>query len=146
MRTVSGEGDGLAVVAWCAARLRPALEGVRAMAALPLSHLFARAAGVSWAVVMAWVVTVASVDRHPEFTSRLGCGTDPQDILHPGELLDGGSLRFLVGAHCSNPRYFANGHITLRYGGADFDVETTPLIIGGQTYLKVLSVGGRTEP
>jgi hypothetical protein len=44
-------------------------------------------------LVMAALFIVALRDRIPGFTSRLECGTDPQDFLRAGEMLDGISLR-----------------------------------------------------
>lgn len=109
-------------------------------------ELCARAVGLLWALAMAWLFVVAARDHHPVFTSRFECGTDPRDILRPGEVLDKSTLRFIVDAHCSNARYLPDDWIALRYVGGEVDVETKRLTIGGQTYYEIVSVGGESEP
>ena len=109
-------------------------------------ELCARALGVGWALVMTALFVVALRDHHPVFTSRLECGTDPRDILRPGEVLEQSTLRFIVDAHCSNARYLPDDWIALRYVGGAIDVETRPLVIGGQTYYEIVSVGGESAP
>ena len=101
-----------------------------------------QAVGVTWALCMAWELFVAMRDRHPVFTSRLECGTDPLDILHPGELLDTHTMRFVVEAHCANARYVSDERIELRYGGARVDVETRKVDVAGTPYYAIVSVGG----
>ena len=112
----------------------------------PLCEALRQAVGVTWAVVMAWVLFVAARDHHPVFSSRNECGTDPRDFLRAGELLDGRSLGFIVNSHCTNARYLSDGWIELRYNGGAVDVETRQLRIAGTTYYKVVWVGGVTEP
>jgi hypothetical protein len=113
-------------------------------ATLPV--ILSRAVGVAWALVMTWVFIAAERDHHPVFSSRLECGTDPRDILRAGELLEPSTLRFIIDAHCSNPRYLSDELIALRYIGAEVDVEMTSFRSGGKTYYKILSVGGEGEP
>ena len=110
-----------------------------------LSVFQSRAAGVIGALAMAWVLVVASRDRHVEVTSHLECGTDPREILRPGELLDHITLRFIVDSHCSNARYLSDERIALRYIGGDVDVETKKITIGGETYYKIVAVGDEVE-
>ena len=105
-----------------------------------LSRALPRALSVTWAIVMAWVFVAAVRDHHPEFASRNECATHPQDFLRDGELLDSVSLRFLVRAHCANPRYLSDERIALHYTGGVVDVETRKLRIGGETYYRILSV------
>jgi len=110
------------------------------------SDLWRRAMGVSVALVMAALLVVGQRDRHRVFSSRFECGTDPLDILRIGEILDKGSLRFIIDAHCTNARYLADGRIELRYGGGRVDVETRKLDVGGALdYYKIVSVGGWPE-
>jgi hypothetical protein len=111
-----------------------------------LSVLFSRLIGVTWALCMAWVFVVASRDQRPLFTSRDECGTDPADIVRPGQLLDESTLRFLIAAHCANAVYLPDERIALRFGGGPVDVETRRLTIGGATHYKIISVGGETAP
>lgn len=106
-----------------------------------LPELLSRAVGVTWGLVMALLLIVAARDRHPEFTSRLECGTDPQDFLRAGELLDRVSLRIIVDAHCTNPRYLSDERIALRYGGERVEIEMRKLTVGGETYYSIVSVG-----
>jgi hypothetical protein len=109
---------------------------------LSFADVFARAAGVGWALVMAWVLVVGERDHHRVFSSRFECGTDPEDILRIGETLDEGTLRIIVDAHCANARYLPDGRIELRYGGAPYAVETRMLTIAGDTYYRIVSVAG----
>jgi hypothetical protein len=111
-----------------------------------LPELLSRAVGVAWGLAMALLLIVAARDHHPEFTSRLECGTDPQDFLRAGELLDRISLRLIVDAHCSNARYLSDQWIALHYGGGEVDVEIRKLSIGGETYYSIVSVGGDAAP
>ena len=111
-----------------------------------LADLLSRAVGVTWMLVMAALFIVAVRDHHPEFTSRLECGTDPQDFLRAGEMLDRVSLRIIVDAHCSNARYLSDERIALRYVGEEVDVEMSKLSIGGETYYKIVSVGDGSTP
>ncbi|HEY2558172.1 MAG TPA: hypothetical protein VGI48_00505 [Caldimonas sp.] len=107
-----------------------------------LADVFARAVGVSWALVMVWVLVVGEREHHRVFSSRFECGTDPEDILRAGETLDESTLGIIVVAHCANARVSSDGRIELRYGGAPYAVETRKLVIGGDTYYKIVSVGG----
>ncbi|HEY2190049.1 MAG TPA: hypothetical protein VGH48_15950 [Caldimonas sp.] len=109
---------------------------------LSFVDVFARAAGVSWALVMVWVLVVGEREHHRVFSSRFECGTDPEDILRTGEMLDESTLRIIVAAHCSNARYLPDGRIELRYGGAPYAVETRRITIAGDTYYTIVSVGG----
>jgi hypothetical protein len=109
---------------------------------LSFADALARAAGVGWALVMAWVLVVGEREHHRVFSSRFECGTDPEDILRIGETLDEATLRIIVDAHCTNARYRADGRIELRYGGAPYAVETKKLTLGGETYYEIVSVGG----
>jgi hypothetical protein len=111
-----------------------------------ITTILSRGVGVAWALVMASVLIVAARDRHPEFASRHGCGTDPLDFLRPGEVLDSINLRFIVHAHCSNARYLSDERIALPYFGGNVDVETRRLDIGGETYYEIVSVGGVAMP
>jgi hypothetical protein len=104
------------------------------------STVLAWVVGVATAVLLALVV--AKRDPHPPFTSRFECGSDPADILRVGERLEAGSLRMIVAAHCANPRYLPDGRIVLKYGGAEFDVQTRKLDIAGGTFYEIVSVGG----
>jgi len=105
-----------------------------------------RAVGVAWGLAMAWLLVTGVRDHHPEFTTRLECGTDPRSILHAGEVLDTLTLKVVVDAHCSNARYVSDQRIALRYVGAEVDVEMTKLSIGGETYYRIDSVGGEDTP
>jgi hypothetical protein len=107
-----------------------------------LQDILPRAVGVTWALCMAWVLFVAARDHHPVFTSRFECGTDPLDILRPGELLDRSTMRFVVDAHCTNARYLSDELIELRYGGGRVDVETRKFNVAGTTHYAIVSVGG----
>jgi hypothetical protein len=107
-----------------------------------LADILWRAFGVSWALVMAWVLVVGERDHHRVFSSRFECGTDPEDILRTGETLDESTLGIIVIAHCTNAKVLADGRIELRYGGAPYAVETRKLTIGGETYYEIVSVGG----
>jgi hypothetical protein len=109
---------------------------------LSFADVFARAAGVAWALVMAWVLVVGEREHHRVFSSRFECGTDPEDILRTGETLDERTLGILVLAHCTNATMRSDGRIELRYGGAPYAVETRKLTIGGETYYTIVSVGG----
>ena len=104
---------------------------------------FTRALGV--ALTIAWVLVIVAKNPQPHFSSRFECGSDPWEFLRIGEMLEPSSLQFLIEAHCSNPRY-APGWIELRYGGARIDVEVQPVRAGGQTYFRVLSIGGVATP
>jgi hypothetical protein len=106
-----------------------------------LPRLLPEAVGVAWALVMVWVLFVAARDHHPVFASHLECGTDPQEILGTGEVLEKSTLRFIVDAHCTNPRYVSDERIELRYEGATVDVELRKLDIAGATYYAIDSVG-----
>ena len=121
-----------------------ATAGLRQWFRLP--HVLPEAAGVAWALAMAWVLVVAARDHHTVFTSHLECGTDPQEILGTRDVLDKGTLRFIVDAHCANARYVSDDRIELRYGGTPFDVELRKLDIGGTTYYAVDAVEARTGP
>jgi hypothetical protein len=109
---------------------------------LSFVDVFARAAGVCWALVMVWLLVVGEREHHHAFSSRFECGTDPEDILRTGETLDESTLRIIVAAHCTNARYLADGRIELRYGGAPYAVETRRITIAGDTYYTIVSVGG----
>ena len=101
-----------------------------------------RTLGVSWMLVMAWLLVAGEHDHHRVFTSRFECGTDPLDILRIGEIIEKSTLRFIVDAHCTNARYLADDRIELRFGGAPVDVETRPLSVGGAPYYEIVSIGG----
>ena len=111
-----------------------------------LHEVLPRSVGVLWMLVMAWVLIVAVRTQHPVFTSRDECGTDPQDILRAGEILEPSSLRFIVNAHCTNARFLPDGWIELRFGGGRLDVETRKLVVAGATYYEVVSIGGMAAP
>jgi len=111
-----------------------------------LSVFLSRALGATWALWMAWVFFVAAGNQHPVFTSRHECGTDPAEILRPGELLEESTLRFIVAAHCANARYLADERIALRYGGAPIEVETRRLSVAGAPHYVIISVGGDAAP
>ncbi len=111
-----------------------------------LGELFSRTVGVTWVLVMALLLVVAERDHHPEFKSRFECGTDPQDFLRPGELLDRSSLRIIVDAHCANAHYLSDDWIELRYGGGEIDVGIRKLRVGGEDYFRIVSIGGETAP
>ena len=111
-----------------------------------LRDILPEAAGVTWGLVMVWLLVVAARDHHTVFTSHLECGTDPQDILGTRDVLDKGTLRFIVDAHCANARYVSDERIELRYGGTPFEVELRKLDIGGTTYYAVDAVEARTRP
>ena len=111
-----------------------------------LSVFLSRALGATWALWMAWVFFVAAGNQHPVFTSRHECGTDPAEILRPGELLEESTLRFIVAAHCANARYLADERIALRYGGAPIEVETRRLSVAGAPHYVIVSVGGEAAP
>jgi phytoene/squalene synthetase len=107
-----------------------------------LADVLARALGVGWALVMVWVLVVGDRERNRVFSSRFECGTDPEDILRTGETLDEGTLRIIIDAHCANARYLSDERIELRYGGAPYAVETRKLVIAGDIYYEIVSVGG----
>jgi hypothetical protein len=111
-----------------------------------LSDFLPPVVGVTWALVMAWVLFVAARDHHPVFTSRHECGSDPADILRSGETLEEGTLRFIITAHCANALYLSDERIALRYGGGEVDVETSRFSVGGATHYKIVSVGGESAP
>jgi len=111
-----------------------------------LSNVLPEAIGVAWALAMVWVLFVAARDHHAVSTSRLECGTDPQEILGAGDVLEQSTLRFIVDAHCANARYVSDERIELRYGGNPVEVELRKLDIGGATYYAIDSVGGATAP
>jgi hypothetical protein len=102
------------------------------------------AVGAVWALVMATLFIVAHRDHHQLFTSRFECGTDPVEILRVGEIIERSTLRFIVDAHCANPRYVSEERIELRYHGGKVDVETRKLDIPGASYYQIVSVGGWT--
>ena len=105
-----------------------------------LPNVLPQTVGVAWALVMVWVLVVAARDHHPVFSSHLECGTDPQEILGTGDVLEQSTLRFIVDAHCANARYVSDERIELRYGGATIDVAMRKLDIGGTTYFAIDSV------
>jgi hypothetical protein len=105
-----------------------------------------RAVGVAWALAMGWLLVIGLRDHDRAFTSRFECGTDPREILRPGEMLDRISLRVIVDAHCSNARYLSDQRIALRYIGGEVDVDMTKLSIGGETYYRIDSVGDEGMP
>ena len=82
----------------------------------------------------------------PPFASRYECGSAPWEFLRLGELLDPGSLQFIVDAHCSNARYQPGGWIELRYGGMPVDIEVRPVPIADTTYFRIVSIGGVGMP
>jgi hypothetical protein len=110
-------------------------------------RLLQPAIGASVALAMGCLLLVAARHDHPR--SSIGapqCGTDPQDMLRVGEMLEASTLRFVVAAHCGEARYRPDGRIELRYGGTPFDVETRTLDVGGATYVEIVSIGGPTHP
>ena len=111
-----------------------------------LPEVLPRGVGLSWLLLMGWVLIAAERTHHPVFASRDECGTDPVDILRAGEILERSNLRFIVDAHCTNARFLPDGWIELRYGGIRVDVETRKLDVAGAAYNKVVSVGGMTAP
>lgn len=110
------------------------------------SEILWKAVGVTWVLILAWVIFVADRDHHPVFSSQHECGTDPRDFLRAGELLEKDILRFIVDSHCANARYLSDGWIELRYDRVPVDVETRQLSIAGTTYYKVVWVGGVAAP
>lgn len=114
---------------------------LRGLAIGPADLLW-RSLGVSWALVMAWLLVAGEHDHHRVFTSRFECGTDPLDILRIGEIVEKSTLRFIVDAHCTNARYLSDERIELRFGGGPVEVETRPLSVGGAPYYEIVSIGG----
>jgi len=110
------------------------------------SRLLPRAMGGAWGLAMLALLVIAAREQHPVFSSRFECSSDPRDLVHPGEMLDGVTLRFIVAAHCSNARYVSDERIALRYVGAEVDVEMRPLRIGGEPYYRIVSVGDESMP
>jgi hypothetical protein len=108
--------------------------------------VLARAAGVAWALAMAWLFVIGLRDHDRQLTTRLECGTDPRSILRAGEVLDRMSLHVIIQAHCANARYVSDERIALRYVGAEVDVDMTKLSIGGETYYRIESVGDGNVP
>jgi len=102
-----------------------------------LPDVLPEAAGVAWALVMAWVLFVGAHDHHKVFTSHLECGSDPHEILSTRDILDKSTLRFIVDAHCANARYVSDERIELRYGGSPVDVGMRKLEVGGETYYAI---------
>jgi len=111
-----------------------------------LPDVLPEAVGVTWALVMVWVLFVAARDHHTVFTSHLECGTDPQEILGPRDVLEKSTLRFIVAAHCTNARWVSDERIELRFGGTPVDVEMRKLDVGGATYYAIDSVGRAPAP
>ena len=111
-----------------------------------LPDVLPEAFGVACALAMAWVLFVAARDHHPVFTSRLECGTDPQEILGTRDVLEKSTLRFIVDAHCANARYLSDERIELRFGGTPIEVEMRKLDVGGATYYAIDSVGAVARP
>ena len=97
-------------------------------------------------VIFAWGIALVMQNPRPAFTSRFECGSDPWDILRIGEILDPGSLAFIVRAHCTNARYSPDGWIELSYGGGRVDVELQRVDIGGRTHFRIVSIGGVSGP
>jgi hypothetical protein len=104
------------------------------------------AIGASCALAIGSLLVLAARDAPRPFSSAQQCGTDPQDMLHVGEMLEASTLRFVVAAHCGEARYRPDGRIELRYGGAPVDVETRTLDVGGATYVEIVSVGRLARP
>lgn len=118
-------------------RLRSRAEWVASLA-----DALSRGLGLVGLLTLGLLLVVGERTHHPVFSSRDQCGTDPMDILRAGEVLDPGSLHFIVAAHCSNARFLPDGWIELRYGGGRIDVETRRLEIAGAIYYQIVSVGG----
>jgi hypothetical protein len=111
-----------------------------------LPNVLPEAVGLAWALVMVWVLFVGARDQHTVFTSHRECGTDPQELLGPRDLLEQSTLRFIIDAHCANARYVSDERIELRYGGTPVEIELRRLEIGGATYYAIDSVGGAAAP
>ena len=97
-------------------------------------------------LAVACALVIAERVSEPRSTPGLECGSDPWDFLRIGEMLEPSSLAFLVESHCANAKYIPEGWIELRYGGGRMDVELRPVEIGGTTHLKIVSIGGVSEP
>ena len=90
----------------------------------------------------AWVLLIAARNWQPAVPMRPGCTTDPWDFLSIGEIVELRSLAYIVEAHCTNVKYSRDGWIELSYGGGRVDVELRRIDIAGETYFKVVSIGG----
>jgi hypothetical protein len=108
----------------------------------PLCVFLSRLVGATWALCMAWSLLRCRTRPPSRVHQRHECGTDPADILRPGELLEESTLRFIVAAHCAKARYLSDERIALRYGGAPVEVETRKLSVAGAPHYVILSVGG----
>ena len=97
-------------------------------------------------LALAWVLLIAVPNWQPVPASRSGCGSDPWDFLRLGEMMEPGSLGFIVEAHCFDARYMPDGWIELRYGGGRVDVELRRVDIAGTTYFQIVSIGGVATP
>jgi len=97
-------------------------------------------------LTVAWLLLILARNWQPLVTSQSGCGTDPWDFLRIGEILESGSLAFIVKAHCTNAKYRPEGRIELLYGGGRIDVEVRRLEIAGATYFQIVSIGGVALP
>ena len=97
-------------------------------------------------LAIARVLLIAARHSQPVFASRFECGTDPWDFLRIGEMIEPGSLGFIVEAHCSNAKYMPDGWIELRYGGRRVDVELRRVDVVGSTYFKIVSIDGVATP
>src|SRR5690242_4148704 len=95
----------------------PMPEPNRGSAGARLAWAVARVLAIAAALLWGWALFVAAGSRHEPFASRFECGTDPSAFLRIGELLERGSLRFLVHSHCANVRYLTDERIELHYGG-----------------------------
>ena len=97
-------------------------------------------------LAIACALLIAARASEPLTASRLECGSDPWDFLPVGELLEPGSLVFLVEAHCANAKYLPDGWIELRYAGGRADVELRRVDIGGNAFFRIVSIGGVPAP
>jgi hypothetical protein len=94
----------------------------------------------------AWVLLIAARNGGQSAApGLLGCTTDPWDFLAIGETVELHSLAFIVEAHCTDVKYSRDGWIELSYGGGRVDVELRRLDIAGETYFRVVSIGGATS-
>ena len=97
-------------------------------------------------LVIGLALMIASRNMPSPVDSRPGCGADPWDFLHVGEIVESSSLAFIVEAHCRGARYSPQGRIEMSYGGGRVDVEVRRIDIAGTTYFKVVSIGGVRSP
>jgi hypothetical protein len=93
-------------------------------------------------LAVGWVLLIASRNMQAPSTGQFECGSDPWDFLRIGEMVERSSLAFIVEAHCPNAKYWPDGWIELHYGGGRADVELRRIDIAGETYFRIVSIGG----